>query len=880
MKLKKKKNSWYNYFKEIFKKKATFFLLIFITYNIFLLVAFSIIIYVKYPTKFENILIKTNYYIHGTYLKFRYFLKPISVPQLSFDIKHKNFQKLRFKRYEALNSSMYYNRNYPRLIKKDSDWVPAKLNYQNNDYKINLRLKGRASDHWHGENHWSFNVKLKGDETFLGMKYFSLQHPKTRGYLNEWLLHKFLRYNNLIYLRYDFVNLSINGKEKQLYALEEGMGKRLLENNQLKEGPILKLNGDHHWFWGGFGIIDIDYTNTDIVAYKKNKIKKSSLLSSQFLQARNNLELFRQGKLSASDIFDIYSLSRFMAIIDLFGHHHANSIDNLKFYYNPITSKLEPIGYDNQAILSLSVQNLWGSSKYTINNGKSKWRLDLLKDREFFALYINALETISKKEYLEQFFEDIEFELVQKEMILLLNSMQISEVGSVNFKNILFQNQRYIRDVLMKDKKMIQVYFSSYNSQKNILTLNVLNTFRFPIKIKRLTGLPIKSELTEVLLSNSLESPFNYKKIDIQLEKNIILDDNIKNNLKLQFSIMGGSKLFESSIDTWPFKKTVDDKDITTKISPIKNLPFLQINEKLKEINFKKGSWNLKNNLIIPKGYTFKVFSDTKINLLNNAFILSYSPLKFIGSTNKPVRITSTDQSGQGLIVLNAEKRSILNYVIFEGLKSVNQDDWNLTGVVTFYESDVIISNCQFINSNAEDALNVVRSKVKLNNSGFKDSRSDAFDGDFVQAEVSDCVFVNNGNDAVDFSGSQINMKKVEIVNAGDKAISAGENTVVSGDSIFIKDSGIGIASKDSSNVKLEKVNMYNVDLGITTYQKKSEFSYATVSVDNFKVENVKKNILIENGCRVFIDGIEVMEFSNNVKKDMYGKKYGKQTIK
>ena len=33
------------------------------------------------------------------------------------------------------------------------------------------------------------------------------------------------------------------------------------------------------------------------------------------------------------------------------------------------------------------------NNKYKLyNDFKSKWRLDLLKDREFFCLYINALE--------------------------------------------------------------------------------------------------------------------------------------------------------------------------------------------------------------------------------------------------------------------------------------------------------------------------------------------------------------------------------------------------------------------------------------------------------------------------------------------------------
>ena len=56
-------------------------------------------------------------------------------------------------------------------------------------YKADIRLKGDWIDHLTGDK-WSFRIKLKGDKTIQGMKKFSIHHPITRGFINEWIYQK------------------------------------------------------------------------------------------------------------------------------------------------------------------------------------------------------------------------------------------------------------------------------------------------------------------------------------------------------------------------------------------------------------------------------------------------------------------------------------------------------------------------------------------------------------------------------------------------------------------------------------------------------------------------------------------------------------------
>lgn len=108
---------------------------------------------------------------------------------------------------------------------------------------MKLRLKGDWTDHLGGDK-WSFRIKVRGDDTLLGMKVFSIQDPETKNYVNEWLFHRALEREEIISPRYDFVDVTINGKHKGIFALEEHFEKQLIEHNQYRAGPILRMNED------------------------------------------------------------------------------------------------------------------------------------------------------------------------------------------------------------------------------------------------------------------------------------------------------------------------------------------------------------------------------------------------------------------------------------------------------------------------------------------------------------------------------------------------------------------------------------------------------------------------------------------------------------
>lgn len=235
------------------------------------------------------------------------------------------------------------------------------------------------------------------------------------------------------------------------------------------------------------------------------------------------------------------------------------------------------------------------------------------------------------------------------------------------------------------------------------------------------------------------------------------------------------------------------------------------------------------------------------------------------GTKSSPITITSSDFSANGFTVLQANKKSRLENVVFENLNTLNFKGWTLTGAVTFFESDVDIINTKFYRNQCEDGLNIIRSDFKVESSNFENIFSDAFDSDFSTGIVTQTVFTNIGNDAIDFSGSEIFIENTQIIGASDKGISGGENSSLKVKGVKISNSNIGIASKDLSVVEVADSEITDCNYGLVLLQKKPEYGPARIVLKNTLIVNPKQKFLIEKGSVIVLDGKEIKGKVKNV---------------
>ena len=225
----------------------------------------------------------------------------------------------------------------------------AKIKDKENFLRTSVRLKGDRMIHYENSNKSSYRFKIKDGDTYDGMNKFSLQKPRIRNYLHEWVFHELLGEGDLVKIKYDFYKFYLNGEYKGYYVLEESFGNRLLKRNNLPKGPIFstfeefnKSNGNSKKM---FEVYDKKFWTSDTknLSLTRNSLKK--------------IENYLKGKENFNNVFDVKKWAWFFAVTDLTYTYHGTLLKSVKFYYNPDTLKFEPIGFDGHR----TIQNF---SKY------------------------------------------------------------------------------------------------------------------------------------------------------------------------------------------------------------------------------------------------------------------------------------------------------------------------------------------------------------------------------------------------------------------------------------------------------------------------------------------------------------------------------------
>ena len=369
---------------------------------------------------------------------------PLNLIQIT--LKEKHYNKLKKKRDKALRNGI--------LETGDNDYVPAIVAFNGKDYEAQIRLKGDWTDHLIGDK-WSFRIKLENDMTIMGMRKFSIHHPNTRGFINEWLYHKAIKNEELFGLRYGFVEGALHikaenssrymNKDVGIYAIEETFDKRTIESNKRKESIILKFNENYWWadikkslavaqpsglHWNKF----TTRAEFPIMMFTESKMLRDTTMNGYFRTGKNLLFNLKNGTYSLDQVFDVKKLAKYQAILNLFGAQHSSYIINMRFYYNPITSMLEPIAFD-------------GNSGKKLQSFIPFYFYNEDKDDVYLRSLAYALEEVSKSEYLDKLLEENREEI--EDYVKILKS-------EFRVKSFSEENLRYNQKILKQELARIQ----------------------------------------------------------------------------------------------------------------------------------------------------------------------------------------------------------------------------------------------------------------------------------------------------------------------------------------------------------------------------------------------------------------------------------------
>lgn len=404
---------------------------------------------------------------------------------LDMYVENEEYQKIVNKRTKAIEIGV--------LQSIENDYVIAKLNYKTYNVNAKIRLKGDWVDHLKGKK-WSYRVK-PSTQIFKDVKIFSIQTPKSRDFLSEWIAHKLFAREGVLTSEYDFVPVRLNDENLGLYAMEQHFDSILLEKHHKTVAPIIKF--DDELYWEGQKIKKIEghvqhlpyLLAADILPFSAGGSLKSDKFKLDFVKAQNLLDKYRYGKLKASEVFDVNLLAKTYALYDLTKSYHALAWHNLRYYYNPQTSLLEPIPYDcytDNGVYNYFEEPIIGlAALKDVNDYQNYFAFQCFNDSAFVNLYIQYLREYSSKDFVEEFLSEIGKyivyyeKLIQQEFDCYKYNQKFLEENAENIRVTLSEFKLEKTDIVRPDfisredtiegrflQYLVKVYTQSINNAK------------------------------------------------------------------------------------------------------------------------------------------------------------------------------------------------------------------------------------------------------------------------------------------------------------------------------------------------------------------------------------------------------------------------------
>lgn len=324
--------------------------------------------------------------------------KPVfKTENIDIQIKSKDLDKLFKYRDKAIQNGV--------ISKSLKKYFKGIMIYKKEEIPIKIRLKGDWIDHLNGSK-WSFRIKILGDKDFKGMKAFSIQHPKTRSFLKEWIMHQIFRDENILTTRYGFITSSLNGNNLGIYAYEEHFSKELIQYNNKREAPILKFNEEGIWQTRLNNPKNKNlypfFEASDIVSFQKKSVFSSDTLRKDFEKGFKLMTKYKEFDENLEDIFDLNYTAKLYALYDIGKIRHSYHWHNQRFYYNPKSNNLEHIAFDCYAGIEEGIEDIiYGySDKISFDFKMNYLSKQFFNNELFVSNYKKFLNKFSEPEYL------------------------------------------------------------------------------------------------------------------------------------------------------------------------------------------------------------------------------------------------------------------------------------------------------------------------------------------------------------------------------------------------------------------------------------------------------------------------------------------------
>jgi hypothetical protein len=791
-------------------------------------------------------------------------LRTSKAPLIQLEIKPRHFARIIEKREEAMERQF--------LISSSDDFVPARIRHGGKTVRARVRLKGDLTDHLLGDK-WSYRVEIRDGESVLGMRRFSLQAPYTRDYLQEPIFLDFVREHGVLAPRYDFVEVRVNNRRVGVMAMEEHFSTELLEDQARRDGLILRFD-EQYFYQAELSFMDLvadydNWRNVPVDAFRSGRISKSPLLQQQWRIAGGLLRGVADDVLAPSDAFDAELWGRFLAACEIFSRPHLTHWNNLRFYLNPITLKLEPIAYDSTG----ETQPYPGLRCMGFAHAMTT---DLIADPVLRRAFLRNLEAMRQEvmsdeferwlyvrqaHYLRRLTGEYPWISGQSTQPLRKRSEQLRLVTASSFReHILPAPPRKMPH--SDDADYPQIVQATLQQHATEPYLELANAISRPVTVTALsleipdradpTGEPSRKDASLYERLPPTRWPDRPERIRLALPWPLPEGDG--------WRIVGRALVGARSHD---FIAVPGSPPLLAPALPQANLElalaehsFLHLSTDEQWLEAETGEHDVLASVILPSGMGLRLQAGTTLRFAPDAMLLIRGPVAFEGSEAAPVVLDALEDLWSGMAVLGDSTPVDFAHVVVRRTQAPTQPGWGLTGGVTLHRSIVRLTNSLFESSAAEDSLNIIRSEFLLRNVVIQHAASDALDADFCQGRIEGGAIVDAMGDGIDVSGSELVVEGTRLADIRDKAFSIGEASRAEIRAVSVRNSGVAVASKDGSRALIEDSELDGLGVAaLMVYVKKPEYGAAALEAKDVRVSNSVRIALVQHGSELSLNG-------------------------
>jgi len=761
-----------------------------------------------------------------------------------------NFIQYKFtSKYQKNVEKIYINIDFLEYLKLLSDrelaiknrtpskfnFVKAKIIFDGQEYKAEIRLKGDLSGHWRSKRRMSLRVDLKNDASILGYTRFSLHKLRERQYPYDKVFQALMKEAGNLSSSSNLAQIYMNGDDWGFMDVEEHMTSEFLEKQNRKDSVVVRFSdGKPPLSTSHYDMYRLSDANFNIHLYSE----KSSLKD---FQKRKMYSYVLSNDINNEDLYDFISLSKAYILSTIWGNPHTLVDRNSRYYLNPYTLKLEIITTD---------QAYWQEIKpLTEYNNPNEVRVSNFLSTKVFQ--DNVASNINK---VSSVIPNIDKYLSKEHQLFPVDLKKSPKMILNNMKELLSNKDKYFAESPYNDHFIRDDIFDkpSYNQSSEFDEhLHVRHFTNGKLELHNL--LPYEVVIKDILYDgtsfddNDLIVPSYLSKADkVIINTPYIGLHDYMINVKSEYQ--GFTRNNKSGITL------VSDQIFNPLLfDTSSNFDFLFQNQN-GSYEISKGNWIIDSPMVINGD--LEIQSGAHLQFSNDSYLIVNGSITALGKSKDSITFKPLNDSWKGLYVLNADKKSTLVNVSMNNISALESGVLKLSGAITFYKSDVDLNNVSIYNIYAEDALNIVESSYSLKSIFIDNSISDGLDSDFSDGNIELSEFSNIGGDALDFSGSNVLINQVKAFNVKDKAVSAGEDSIIKIKESLFKFIGVGVASKDGSEVVVLNTSIFDFKLyAAMSFIKKDFYTAPSIKIHDCEVD-MANAYLRQRGTYMAIDNL------------------------